>query len=105
MRGDIHRLKAPSHPKGHEQRGERYAVIVQSDDLLTSTTLVAPTSRSVRPASYRPETRIDGTVTRIMVEQTAAVDPAARLGEWAGRLSQAELQAVDRALATVLGLA
>jgi hypothetical protein len=33
MRGDLYRLKAPRGTRGHEQAGQRYAVVVQSDDL------------------------------------------------------------------------
>ncbi|MDR1513996.1 MAG: type II toxin-antitoxin system PemK/MazF family toxin [Propionibacteriaceae bacterium] len=104
MRGDIWELRAPRDAQGHEQKGRRYAVEVQSDDLLLSTKLVAPTSSSARPTSFRPETTIDGAKTLIMVEQTAVVDPEARLGGFAGRLDAAELAAVDRALRVVLGL-
>jgi mRNA interferase MazF len=38
--------------------------------------LVAPTSASARAASFRPEVQIAGRVTRVLAEQTAAVDPA-----------------------------
>jgi mRNA interferase MazF len=104
MRGDIYRLRVPSHAKRHEQRGERYAIIVQSDDLPLSTVLAAPTSTSCAPASFRPEIRIEDVATRVMVEQTAAVDVESRLGALAGRLTAGELQLVDMALLTVLGL-
>lgn len=45
-----------------------------------------------------------GTKTRVMVEQLTVVDPQARLGEFAGRLDSSEMQLVDTALNTVLGL-
>ncbi|TDE09129.1 hypothetical protein E1269_15565 [Jiangella asiatica] len=45
--------------RGHE-RGKRYAVVVQSDLLPLSTWLVAPTSTSARPTSFRPEVEISG---------------------------------------------
>ncbi|MDR2348347.1 MAG: type II toxin-antitoxin system PemK/MazF family toxin [Bifidobacteriaceae bacterium] len=104
MRGDIWELRAPRDAQGHEQKGRRYAVEVQSDDLLLSTKLVAPTSSSARPASFRPETAISGIKTSIMVEQTGVVDPETRLGGLVGRLDADELAAVDQALRTVLGL-
>jgi mRNA interferase MazF len=46
---------------------------------------------------------IDGRSTRVLVEQTSAVDPQ-RLGESAGDLSFDELRQVDAALRLVLGL-
>ncbi|MGL5864382.1 MAG: type II toxin-antitoxin system PemK/MazF family toxin [Dermatophilaceae bacterium] len=103
MRGDVHELKAPRGSRGREQRGRRYAVVVQSDSLPLSTWLVAPTSTSARPASFRPEIEIVGQACRVLTEQTAAVD-AERLGAVVGHLSPADLSTVDAALRVVLGL-
>jgi mRNA interferase MazF len=76
---------------------------VQSDDLPLSTWLVAPTSTSARTASFRPEIDIDGRATRVLAEQTAAVDPT-RLGDSAGHVSFDELRRIDAALRIVLDL-
>jgi mRNA interferase MazF len=104
VRGEVFRLPARKVARGHEQRGARYAVIVQADELMAlSTTLVAPTSTSARSATFRPTIEIDGTETRVLVEQTTVVDPQ-RLGRSAGRLDAEELRGVDEALALVLGL-
>ena len=103
MRGDVFELPAPRGVRGHEQRGRRFAVVVQSDDLPLSTLLVAPTSTSARPTIFRPEIEFRGRTTFVLVEQAAAVDPT-RLGAWAGRLSYDELRAVDDALRLVLSL-
>jgi mRNA interferase MazF len=98
------RLPAPRAARGREHRGARYAVVVQATELLAlSTVLVAPTSTSASPATFRPEKVVDGIGTRVMVDQLRAVD-AGRLRRTAGRLEAAEMQAVDRALATVLAL-
>ena len=103
MRGEIYRLRAPRGARGHEQAGSRYAVIVQSDQLPLSTWLVAPTSTSARAASFRPEVDIEGRSTRVLAEQTAAVDPS-RLGGLIGLLGFDELRRVDAALRLVLEL-
>jgi len=104
VRGEVFRLPAPKAARGHEQRGARYAVVVQADELMAlSTTLVAPTSTGARPATFRPAIEVGGTETRVLVEQTTVVDPQ-RLGRSAGRLAADELRAVDDALALVLGL-
>lgn len=103
-RGEVYRFRLPK-GVGHEQRGERFGVIVQADELLPrSVVLVAPTSRSARPASFRPEVTVTGEVTRVLVEQLGAVD-AQRLGRRVGRLTADEVWGVDEALTTVLGLA
>jgi mRNA interferase MazF len=102
-RGDIYRVRLPSRG-GHEQHGSRYAVLVQTDELLDlSTVLVAPTSRSVRAASFRPEVEIAGQRTRVMVEQLRALD-VRRLDDFEGRLSPSEMREVDEALSLVLAL-
>lgn len=104
VRGEVFRLPSPRDARGREQRGARYAVVVQADEFMAlSTTLVAPTSASARPATFRPAIYLDETETRVLVEQTTVVDPQ-RLGRSAGRLEAEELRAVDDALALVLGL-
>ena len=103
MRGEVFRLHAPRRARGHEQSGSRYVVVVQSDQLPLSTWLVAPTSTADRAASFRPEVEISGRVTRVLAEQTAAVDPG-RLGKSAGYLSLEEMRRVDAALRIVLEL-
>ncbi|MGH2972489.1 MAG: type II toxin-antitoxin system PemK/MazF family toxin [Gaiellaceae bacterium] len=104
VRGEVFRLPAPRRARGHEQRGARYAVVVQADEFLDlSTLLVSPTSASARPATFRPTIALEGEETRVLVEQTTVVDPQ-RLGRSAGRLETHELRAIDDALMLVLGL-
>jgi mRNA interferase MazF len=103
LRGDVYRFKLPK-GVGHEQHGDRYGVVVQADEFLPrSVVIVAPTSRHARPASFRPEIEVDGSTTRVLVEQVGPVD-AQRLGELSGHLSPEEIWGVDEALSTVLGL-
>lgn len=102
-RGDIFDLRLPK-GVGHEQQGKRFGVVVQSDAFLPrSVVLVAPTSRSAKPASFRPEVEIDGLSTRVLVEQLGAVD-VNRLGDLTGHLTPEEQWGIDSALLTVLGL-
>ena len=103
MRGDVHRLRAARATRGHEQQGERYGVIVQSYDLVLSTILVAPTSRSSPQRIFRPTIVIGDEETRVLVEQSSAVAPE-RLGDFVGRLTYAELLSVNDALRLVLEL-
>jgi mRNA interferase MazF len=102
-RGDVYRIRLPT-GRGREQQGPRYGVIVQADELLgLSTVVVAPTSRGAAAATFRPQVRVAGEVTRVLVEQLRAVD-LDRLDRSARRLTPAELRAVDDALELVLGL-
>ncbi len=103
QRGDVYRFKVPK-GVGHEQQGERFGVVVQSAVMLPrSVVIVAPTSRSARPASFRPEVEVAGEPTRVLVEQLGSVD-VQRLGRRVGRLTVAEIWSVDEALVAVLGL-
>jgi mRNA interferase MazF len=102
-RGDIYHVRLPT-SRGHEQRGPRYGVIVQADALLgLSTAIIAPTSRSAAPATFRPEIQLAGEATRVLVEQLRAVD-LSRLDRHVGRLTSDEQRTVDDALELVLGL-
>lgn len=102
-RGDVFDLRLPK-GVGHEQYGTRYGVVVQSDALLPrSVVLIAPTSTSARRASFRPVIEIEGSETKVLVEQMGAVD-VNRLGHLAGHLSSEEQWGVDAAILTVLGL-
>jgi mRNA interferase MazF len=104
QRGDVFRFKTPK-GVGHEQMGERFGVVVQADEFLPrSVVLVAPTSRSARAASFRPQVVVAGDETRVLAEHLGAVD-VQRLGRHAGHLTAEEMWSVDEALETILGLA
>lgn len=102
-RGEIYELRM-SRGIGHEQQGRRYGVVVQADALLPrSVVLIAPTSRSARPASFRPEVVVGDQRTRVLVEQVGAVD-VNRLGDPVGNATTEEMWGIDEGLLTVLGL-
>jgi len=104
VRGEVLRLRVPRGTRGSEQRGARYGVVVQADELLAlSTVLVSPTSTAAAPRSFRPTIELQGVPTRVLVEQTTAVSPD-RLGESVGRLSASEIRDLDAALVLVFGL-
>jgi mRNA interferase MazF len=102
-RGDVFEVRLA---KGHgsEQRGPRFAVIVQTDELaVLSTVVVVPTSRSAAATVFRPEIEVAGQTTRALVEQLRVVD-AQRLGRRIGHLTYEEMRSFDDALEMVLGL-
>lgn len=103
QRGEVFRFKIPK-GLGHEQYRVRFGVVVQADEFLPrSVVIVAPTSRSARPASFRPPVEVEGETTLVLIEQLGAVD-VQRLGRRVGRLTMEELWSLDEALATYLGL-
>ena len=104
VRGEVFRLPSPRDARGREQRGARYAVIVQADEFLDlSTTLVGAHLHRCQAGELPSTITLDQRETRVLVEQATVVDPQ-RLGRPAGRLEASELRAVDDALALILGL-
>ncbi|MFC4014730.1 type II toxin-antitoxin system PemK/MazF family toxin [Nonomuraea purpurea] len=103
FRGAIYEIKALPGTRGHEQQGQRYAVIIQSNRFTTSTITVAMTSASAGPAIYRPEVEFEGTKSRILTDQIYSVSPS-RLGDFKGALEAREAADLDRALMLKLGL-
>ncbi len=103
-RGDTVALRPPRGASGREQRGRRYAVVVQADEVAWLTTLVVvPTSTSAQPAIFRPEAAIRGRKTKLLTDQVSTVDRS-RVGRSVGRLSPAEQQELDESLQRMLGL-
>ncbi|MGZ5314113.1 MAG: type II toxin-antitoxin system PemK/MazF family toxin [Solirubrobacterales bacterium] len=103
-RGEVFELRSARRVRGHEQRGRRFAVVLQSSDLGTlSTSVVAPTSLSAQPSVLRPEVELLGRTTRVLLDQLGAVD-LERLGKRRGRLTAGEMGQVATALGLLLGL-
>ena len=76
VRGDVYHLKKPRSAQGHEQQGERYAVVVQANAYEhLSTWLVAPTTTKSFGSMIHPTIELLGQDVRVLVEQTTAVDP------------------------------
>jgi mRNA interferase MazF len=103
VRGDVFEIELTK-AKGREQAGPRFGVVLQSDVFSWSTLVVAPTSGSARPGPIRPEVVLGDETTVVLVDQMQAVDPALRLGRMVGRLSLADMQAVDSAIKLVLAV-
>lgn len=103
MRGDVVRVPAARGARGREQRGARFGVVVQSDDLLLSTVLVTPTSTGSIGMLHRPEVTILGEQTCLLVEQTRAIAREV-LGPPVETLSYDDLRRLDDALRLSLAL-
>ncbi len=104
MRGDVYRVNLTD-VRGHEQRGRRCVVIVQSDDLHVSTWLAVPTTTSEGPQEklFRPTLQLMGRETRALCEFVRPINPE-RLGDFVGRVSADELRRIDEGLRLVLDL-
>lgn len=78
-------------------------MVLQPEWLTLSSWIVAFTSTSARPTSFRPSVIVAGVDTMVMCDQLATVD-LRRLTEPAGSLALDEMRRVDEAIALVLDL-
>lgn len=105
FRGDVCAFRPSRGSKGHEQRGLRFAVVLQSNEFeWLNTVVAAPTSTVAQPAIFRPELKLKGKRTRILLDQVMAADRS-RLGAKVGHLAPHEMAQVELALGRLLGLA
>lgn len=104
LRGDVVAFPPRRDARGHEQRGRRYAVVVQSNEFRwLQTVVVAPTSTSAQEAIFRPVVTVRGRQTRAMLDQLSTVDRD-RIAANVGHLAPAELAEFETALTRFLGL-
>lgn len=106
MRGDVFRLRRPRDAQGHEQRHERFAVVIQATRLLhLSTWVVAPTSTRARPFIFRPQVELPLGSTLVLCDALVSIDPEKRLGDYVASLSTTEMSEIDKTLRLFLDLA
>jgi mRNA interferase MazF len=104
LRGDVLAFPAPRGVKGREQKGRRYAVVVQSNEFRwLQTVVVAPTSTSAQPALFRPAVTIQGQRTFVLLDQLSTIDRD-RIGANVGHLAPRELAELESFLRRFLGL-
>ena len=107
MRGTVYGLRPPRDAAGHDQSGQRYAVVVQTTRLEhLSTWLIVPTSSSpaARRGLLRPVIDFGQGECVALVDQLRSVDREKRLTNEVGHVSLGELRAIDRALRFILDL-
>ena len=103
IRGAVYRVDLGA-PRGHEQGGRRYGLVLSPSEMKWSVATIVPTSTSARPAAFRPELVIDGTQTLLLVDQIRTVDTADLVGDPVDYLSHDELTTVEQAVIHYLGL-
>lgn len=74
-----------------------------SDSPLSVITII-PTSTTARPAIHRPELRVAGRRTRLLVEQLRSIDVDYLVGDPVDSLTRDEMAEVELAVAHYLGV-
>jgi len=111
MRGDIHFIAFPD-AGGHVLRGPHPAVVVQTDRMRrSSTVVVVPMTSSVRSSAEAPPYLVSVAARESSLDRDGyakcdqpATLPVVVLGPRAGRLSPAAIDRLDAALRFVLEL-
>jgi len=103
IRGAVYRVDLGA-PRGHEQGGRRYGLVLSPSEMNWSVATIVPTSTSARPATFRPELVIDGQQTLLLVDQIRTVDTAYLVGDPIDYLNHDELTTVEQAVIHYLGL-
>jgi len=106
LRAAVYRFTPGRTPQGHEQRGNRYAIVVQARRFEhLSTWLIVPTSTSARQTSFRPAIEVPGRGEAVaLCDALVSLDPSVRLGAHLGSLAYAEMEEIDAALRLLLDL-
>ncbi|AYF77278.1 type II toxin-antitoxin system PemK/MazF family toxin [Nocardia yunnanensis] len=90
-------------PRGHEQGGRRFGVIMSQAN--SSTVVVVPTSTSAQPSRFRPVIDLgDGRETRLLADQIRAIDVAYLTSDMLGYLDRDEMDALETAVRDYLDL-
>lgn len=102
IRGAVYRIDL-GRPRGHEQGGRRLGLVMSPSDSVLSVATVIPTSTSAGHSIHRPELDIDGSQTRLLVDQIRSIDTDYIVGDPVGYLTRAQLADVELVLAHYLG--
>lgn len=73
IRGGVYQIDLGK-PRGQEQGGKRYGVVISPTDSGLSVVTVVPTSTSAQPSVLRPEVEIVGARTLLLVDKLRSID-------------------------------
>jgi len=96
---------------GHEQGGRRPVLIIQNDigNRYSPTTIVAAITSAISPKAYPTEVQVPAGAgglsapSAVLLNQIKTIDKS-RLESYVGRLDEATMRRVDRAIQISLGL-
>ncbi|CAM3417361.1 type II toxin-antitoxin system PemK/MazF family toxin [Occultella aeris] len=103
IRGALYRVELGT-PRGHEQGGRRFGLVLSPSEMNWSVATIVPTSTSAGPATFRPELAIAGQQTLVLVDQIRTVDTDYLVGEPVDYLNHDDLTVVEQAVIHYLGL-
>ncbi len=102
IRGAVYRVDLGD-PRGHEQGGRRYGVVLSPTNMPWSVATIVPTSTSAQRAIFRP-VLVAGEETVLLVDQLRVIDTDYVVGEPVDFLLRDDLDALERAVQSYLGI-
>lgn len=105
-RGEVYYIRATAYPTGSEISQGRPALIVSNDKNNTfsnTVEVVYLTSAEKKDLPTHVKARVRGVLSTVLCEQINTVSKA-KIGEYVGELSVAEMQMVDIALGISIGI-
>jgi len=103
IRGAVYRVDL-GRPRGHEQGGKRWGLVLSPSGSPLSVVTMVPTSTSAGPSVHRPELEVAGRLTRVLVDQIRSIDVDYVVGDPVDYLTRNHLAEVELALAHYLGV-
>jgi len=104
IRGAVYPIDLGDAKRGHEQRGRRLGLVVSIQQNRWSTVTVIPTSTSAQPSIFRPQLRIAGRDTLVLIDQIRSLDVAYVVGEVVDYITRDDMAQVEYAMGRYLGL-
>lgn len=104
IRGAVYPIDLGDAKRGHEQRGKRLGLVLNTQQERWSTAIVVPTSTSAQASAFRPEAVVAGRPTRMLVDQLRTIDTQYVAGDLVDFLNREDMEQVEDAVVRYLGL-
>jgi len=104
IRGALYPIDLGDAKRGHEQRGKRLGLVLNTQQERWSTVIIVPTSTSAQGSAFRPEAVVAGRTTRMLVDQLRTIDTQYVTGDLVDFLKREDMEQVEYAVVRYLGL-
>ncbi|HEY1094098.1 MAG TPA: type II toxin-antitoxin system PemK/MazF family toxin [Glycomyces sp.] len=104
IRGAVYPIDLGDAKRGHEQRGKRLGLVLNTQQERWSTVIIVPTSTSAQRSAFRPEAIVAGRTTRMLVDQLRTIDTQYVTGDLIDFLNREDMEQVEYAVVRYLGL-
>jgi mRNA interferase MazF len=104
IRGAVYPIDLGDAKRGHEQRGKRLGLALNTQQERWSTVIIVPTSTSAQGSAFRPEAVVAGRTTRMLVDQLRTIDTQYVTGDLVDFLKREDMEQVEYAVVRYLGL-